>query len=282
MSESDHETIHGLTKKNLLGAFPLALDKDNRVLVQAEITAEELVNRLGEIDLVRLYAAIDRMDAPLLDLLAYDFKVDWWNPDYTVEEKRRTLKDSWFVHKHLGTRAAVETAIRAIYPVANVREWFEYEGGRPYHFKILVDLSNEMCNETKPIGVMERVYFYKSLRSHLDVIEYTMEANKPAVLGLRPGISANIHIGIHEARDEFDFRSALHPAEAMGANTNVGVPEGRDEFDFRSALYPAEAMGTRTKLPVPEDVAAPHRVSILRTGGSFVMIAPPIFPTEEG
>ena len=39
----------------------------------------------------------------------------------------------------LGTRAAVETAIRAIYPKTEVKEWFEYEGGKPYHFKLFID-----------------------------------------------------------------------------------------------------------------------------------------------
>lgn len=200
-----------------------------------------------------------------------------WNRNKT----HTRMGNDQILYQMLGTKAAVETAIRAIYPETEAREWFEYSG-EPFHFRLYIDLSDVMGDETRPWHVMDRVNFYKSLRSHLDDIRFTMEAKQPAVLGLGTGMGSNTAIGIPEGRDEFDFRSALHPAEAMGANTNVGVPEGRDEFDFRSALYPAEAMGTRTKLPVPEDVAAPNRVSILRTGGSFVMIAPPIFPTEEG
>lgn len=68
----------------------------------------------------------------------YDFKVDWWDGDYSLEEKRRTLKDSWRVHRMLGTKAAVETAISAIYPNSAVKEWFEY-GGRPYYFKLEIN-----------------------------------------------------------------------------------------------------------------------------------------------
>lgn len=271
----------GPTRENLIASLPPALQRDPSAVALAEAMADALSRRPEEIDRVRLYPAIDRLEADVLDTLADDFKVDWWDADYSLDEKRRTLKSSWKVHKLLGTKAAVELGLRAIYPDSRAEPWFEY-GGEPYHFRIHADLSGQILAENKPTRVMELVRYYKSLRDHLDEIRYTMEAKQPAVLGLGTGMGSNTAVGITEGRDEFDFRSALHPAEAMGANTNVGVPEGRDEFDFRSALYPAEAMGTRTKLPVPEDVAAPHRVSILRTGGSFVMIAPPIFPTEEG
>ena len=122
--------VHGLTAENFLAAFPVALQGDQSSAALADVTARLLARRPGEVDRLRLYSAIDQMDEQLLDILAYDFKVDWWDADYSLEEKRRTLKDSWRVHKTLGTRAAVETAISAIYPETTVEEWFEY-GGEP-------------------------------------------------------------------------------------------------------------------------------------------------------
>lgn len=293
----------------LFASFPLALRADRRLAAAGLVLAEALAIRWRETEEGSFYAHIDRLDEPMLDTLAFDFKVDWWDETYSLEEKRRTLKDSWRVHRMLGTKAAVETAIRAIYPETDAVEWFEY-GGDPFHFRLYIDLSDVMGDETRPWHVMDRVNFYKSLRSHLDDIQFTMEAKQPAVLGLGTGMGANAALGVTEGRDVFHFRSALYPAEAMGAQGNLGVTESRDEFDFRSALYPAEAMGaqeimgvreqpdvfrfsgkvragaaengTRTLLTVPEDRSAPHRVSILRTGGSFVMTAPPpLHPTGE-
>lgn len=160
---------HGLTRENLLSTFPAALAKDPAVYALAEAAADLLAGRLEEIKMVNLYAQIDRLEEPLLDILAQDFKVDWWNPGYTLEEKRRTLRDSWKVHRTLGTKAAVVTAISAIYPKTDVQEWFEY-GGEPFHFKIKIDLTGEKMNGERPKQVLERVNFYKSLRSHLDSI----------------------------------------------------------------------------------------------------------------
>ena len=125
----------GITKENLLLIMPPALTHDKSIMALAAADAEALAVRLEEIDRVRIISNIDGLDEAVLDILARDFKVDWYDPDYSLEEKRRTLKDSWRVHKTLGTRAAVETAISAIYPETTVEEWFEY-GGEPYHFKL--------------------------------------------------------------------------------------------------------------------------------------------------
>lgn len=161
----------GITKENLLLIMPPALTHDPSIMALATAAAEVLVNRLEEIDRLRLIPNIDGMDESLLDILAYDFKVDWWDSNYTLEEKRRTLKSSWKVHKMLGTKAAVETAISAIYPDTKVSEWFEY-GGDPFHFKLLIDATYENVDPERHGRVMERVEFYKNLRSHLDGIEY--------------------------------------------------------------------------------------------------------------
>ena len=97
--------------------------------------------------------------------------MDWWDPSYSLEEKRRTVKDSWRVHKTLGTKAAVETAIRAIYPLTTVEEWFEY-GGEPYHFRLNIDITSDSGDRARQRRVLERLNFYKSLRSHNDGVRY--------------------------------------------------------------------------------------------------------------
>lgn len=77
--------------------------------------------------------------------------------------------------------------------------------------------------------------------------------------------------------------ATLHIGTGIGSNAALGVREQPDVFRFSDKVRAGSAEnGTRTLLNLPEDTAAPHRVSILRTGGSFVMTAPVIFPTEEG
>ena len=161
---------HGLTKQNLLASLPLVLQQDKSMMALADGIAELLSQRPDEIDHLRIYSAIDRLPEQILDILAYDFKVDWWDGNYSLEEKRRTLKGSWQVHKMLGTKAAVETAISAVYPDTQVQEWFQY-GGLPYHFRLLIDATYENVDPAKHNRVLERVKYYKNLRSGLDLLD---------------------------------------------------------------------------------------------------------------
>ena len=161
---------HGITKENLLASLPAVLANDDNMAALASAVAEVLAARVGEIERMSIYSQIDRLPNELLDILANDFKVDWWDANYTLEEKRRTLKDSWNVHRRLGTKAAVVLAISAIYPDTQVSEWWEY-GGKPYHFKLLIDATYEDVDPVRHQRVIDRVAFYKNLRSVLDEVE---------------------------------------------------------------------------------------------------------------
>lgn len=162
---------NGLTAENLLLALPEALRQDEQMQALAAGIAEVLAARPAEIDRLLIYPRIDELLEDLLDRLAYDFKVDWWDAEYSLAEKRQTLKDNWQVHRRLGTKAAVERAIAAIYPETKVLEWFEY-AGEPYHFKLEINLTGSDFDLERQQRVLDRVAYYKNLRSHLDGIEY--------------------------------------------------------------------------------------------------------------
>lgn len=191
----------GITKENLLLIMPPALTRDKSIMALAAADAEALAARLEEIDRVRIISNIDGLDEAVLDILARDFKVDWYDPDYSLEEKRRTVKSSWRVHKTLGTKAAVERAISAIYPETTVEEWFEY-GGEPYHFRLRINLANDSGDITKQRRVFQRLNFYKSLRSHVDEVKYFLKPEKvwayagAAFMGSRREAAAYIPITV--------------------------------------------------------------------------------------
>ena len=218
---------HGLTKENLAGTLPPALRSDPSVVVLSEVLAELLAARPAEIDRLLIYPAIDTLDEPLLDILARDFKVDWWDPEYSLEEKRRTLKDSWRVHRLLGTRAAMETAISAIYPHTQVLEWFEY-GGEPYHFRLHINVSDDNIESDKQRRVLSRLDTYKNLRSHLDTINYRMTARPAAAdagtvcthCGMRVGVEIPIPSEVYAPHPKMELCAG---AGAYGVHTKIST-----------------------------------------------------------
>lgn len=168
------KTDHGGTGENFLRQFPFALQPDSSLMAMARVLAGALEVRWDEAVLGILYPCINELPETLLDILAYDFKVDWWDRTYSIEEKRRTLKDSWRVHRMKGTRAAVETALGAVFQNVHVEEWFEY-GGEAYHFRILIEVGETECfDKEKHRQVISRVAYYKNLRSWMEVVRYQM------------------------------------------------------------------------------------------------------------
>ena len=167
----------------------------------------------------------------------------------------------------LGTRRAVETAIRAIYPKTEVKEWFEYEGGKPYHFKLYIDLTGEKWSEERPRRVLERVEFYKSLRSHLEEFQFTARPKEPAVLRMGGTLSAVTSIPIPEKRDVFDFQNTVRVGGRTELCATLPLPERRDSFDFHSRLRVGGGAGLHTSLPVPQERDELRFTGTLRTGG---------------
>ena len=216
----------GITKENMLFTLPLALRGDASTEALAAATAEKLADRLAELDRLRIISNIDNLEEALLAILAGDCKVDWWDPGYSLEEKRRTVKSSWRVHKLLGTKAAVELGIRAIYPQAYVEEWFEYEGGKPYHFKLHIDLTKEQWVEGKPWRALERVNYYKSLRSHMDRFEFTVKLGEPVEVGLA-GCCVNTHVRmtVPEVLRGPHIKESVRAGGRMAAEVRLPIPE---------------------------------------------------------
>ena len=165
----------GMTPENLFAAYPLRLKDGKEARAVGKALSALLAGRAPMLEKLLIYPAIDQMGEELLDILAYDFKVDWWNPDYTLEEKRRVLRDSWYVHRHMGTRAAVETALKAVYRDAVILEWFEY-GGKPGYFRLWTDVTHEDFIPSLRREILRRMNYYKRLGAHLEAAGYYMKA----------------------------------------------------------------------------------------------------------
>lgn len=176
----------------------------------------------------------------------YGFEPD---ESLTLEERRRRVLSRIFSTRPINP----EVLRRGITATAGAEtEVIDFVA--PYTFSVTLRITNN------PIP-MERIlrYIYETKPAHLSV------ASVEVVYSL---IENTIHIGTK-----------------MAGEVNFSIPAGQDVYDnFRDTVRVVQApMGVHHALGLSEDTAAPHRVSILRTGGSFVMSTPPpLYPTEEG
>lgn len=157
---------NAFSAETLFEAFPLALKNDPKMVLLARVLALWFAKHLEEIPKEIVYKNIDTADEQLIDILAHDFHVEWYDYDLPLEAKREVLKRSFYVHRHLGTVAAVKVALSAIYPETLVEEWFQY-GGDPYYFRVVVDIT-EPRGHLSNADILRAVMIYKSLRSWLE------------------------------------------------------------------------------------------------------------------
>ena len=160
--------------------LPESLKQDEGILAMLRAISQQKRKIAQQIWNARIWQEIDRMPEDALDAMAYDLKVDWWNYDYTLEEKRTTLKGCFRVHQGIGTKGAVETAISGIYKNTKVEEWWEY-GADPYNFRLLIDATYEDADPVKHQQILDRVAYYKNVRSHMDNVEYYARPEGEAV-----------------------------------------------------------------------------------------------------
>ena len=146
--------------------LPESITRDEHLSRLAELAARCMKKSMDETGAAAIYCRIDDLPENVLDILAVDLKVDWYNYEGTLQEKRRTIKDSWYVHRKMGSVAAVERALCDIWPQSIVEEWFDY-GGDPYHFRIILEaLAND--EPIYPERAVERVRMFKPARSAMD------------------------------------------------------------------------------------------------------------------
>lgn len=114
-----------------------------------------------------IYARIDDLEEAVLDELAWQMDIDWYDANADIDVKQKLIKTAPEIHKTRGTPDAVERIVKTYFSDGYVKEWFEY-GGNPYMFKVVTSnpsVTSELAEQfTK---VLDSV---KNKRSHLESI----------------------------------------------------------------------------------------------------------------
>lgn len=150
-----------------LKLLPISLTKDPVVIAMYEAAVIQLQEAYEEAHAVVDIVNVDKLPESLLDLIAYEKHVDFYDNELSLTQKRELIKSSISWHRKKGTRWAVERVVSIVYPNANVQEWFEYDGHK-YRFKIEVDEPFIVSKDMKRLR--EMVEATKNKRSWLEYI----------------------------------------------------------------------------------------------------------------
>ncbi len=90
----------------------------------------------SDIEKLKTWDQLDKLTHEELDDLAWELNVLWYNAAGTLEQKREQIRTSDDVWRTLGTRHAVEVVIGQLFGSGQLEEFWEYEDGKPHHFRI--------------------------------------------------------------------------------------------------------------------------------------------------
>jgi phage tail P2-like protein len=175
----------------LLDIMPDNLLEDNNVRNITEVIDKALKDIYPETSIPALISRIDELDGETLDLLAWQWHVDFYDGALTLEQKRNLVKTSIDQHRKKGTKAAVEQMVSIVYDSGQVKEWYEYEG-EPYHF--MVQVGNATINESEIARVINLVNSAKNARSVLEGVRFLKNVDASFYIGSQHNVFKQVDI----------------------------------------------------------------------------------------
>lgn len=181
-----------LQSTSLLDILPQNLLADAQIYAAARALDDELQKVTEATRDTLILPRIDELSETVIDLLAWQWHVDFYEPSMSIDTKRRLVCESIAQHRIKGTKAAVEKMVQTVFKEGVVSEWFEY-GGEPYHFRIdLLTAPNITQDDTARLLAV--VNAAKNVRSWLDELRFRRETHNTAYLAAAPSIHTTYEI----------------------------------------------------------------------------------------
>lgn len=155
--------------------LPSDMKNDTETQAFAYAVSRQVQQVIRFADAACIYIAIDGVPEPVLDLLAVELRTPVYKQTYSVAIKRALVKESLIFYDQMGTPAAVNRIIEAVFGVGQIEEWWEYDGN-PHHFRATV--AGIYPTAKNIADFKEAVQSVKRLSSWLDEITYLSEAPK--------------------------------------------------------------------------------------------------------
>lgn len=165
--------------------LPSSIDRQNiRDLAEVLDVKLQEINAMSE--LILLYPRIDELPENLIDALAEQFHVDFYDAEMSLQQKRTVVKNSIAWHRRKGTPSVVEEMVQTVFESAHVEEWFEY-GGEPYHFRVTL-ITAPLTDKAVLERLVDAINKTKNVRSWLEYVQFLRPMEQTMYIGGTTGV----------------------------------------------------------------------------------------------
>lgn len=161
---------------------PSSIMEDPQMLAMMASLDPELKSVSQDIRETLIYSRIDELSEPVLDLLAWQWHVDFYELARTLEMKRAAVKGSIAWHRKKGTVWAIRKALEMLGIKGTVTEWWKIPGAKPYTFAVEAEITSgfwsqypDSVDATKVIR--KAIEMSKSTRSWLMALHTVITAD---------------------------------------------------------------------------------------------------------
>ena len=134
--------LQELVNIGLVGVLPPSIAGDSNVQAAAVAVGGQLQALAVDIGAsLPLMPNLDRLPERIVDLLAWQFHIDFYDATSTLEAKRARVRAAIEDHRIAGTRAGMERALEAVFTSTDfdIVEWWEMDPpGAPYTFWVFI------------------------------------------------------------------------------------------------------------------------------------------------
>ena len=231
---------------NISENLPTSLDKQN-VVELAEVVDAKIHEIEASTLLINIYPNIDHLPSDLVDQLAIQLHVDFYDTTLSLAKRRALVKNSIRWHMKKGTKAAVQELVQTVFESGVVSEWFEY-GGNPYCFKVMT--VDTMPSEEEIARVIQAINSVKNVRSHLDEIGFIRYLNTDLCVGGVPNLHKRITVSPAKPTDQIEA-GMYYAAGAMSQHIRYEVSmEPPTNHEVQDIMYMGGGVSRHKKFTV--------------------------------
>lgn len=181
-----------ITETTIASTLPSSIASDKTVRNLSESIQEKLNEINTEKGYVLLLPRLDELSEALIDELAWQYHVDFYDNNADIVVKRNLVRNTIKWHMKKGTPYAVKAVCSAAFKTCDVKEWFEY-GASPYHFKI-DGVEDNMPDELSVGLIVDAINKTKNVRSWCDGLEFKRNVDCDLYIALTVNLDKEITI----------------------------------------------------------------------------------------
>lgn len=181
-------------ESSIIDILPDNIKKDNNVKALSYAISNQVKKIVEHSEGTGIFAKIDTLPDKILDLLAIEFRTQYYKQTLPIDLKKLLIKNTLSWYARAGTPAAVEELISAVFGYGKEVDWYEYSG-KPGYFKI--ETTNQEITNEAQVEFLRLLDSIKRKSAWLEGIEIVLESQE------------NINIFICNYETDFEFSKPI-------------------------------------------------------------------------